>query len=76
MAHTVQLSSQLTLLEQQYREDSIILPISDLFFNHFVLILVMLILKALNKPSTAIYSSQKSINYVSRYVRDSAGVQG
>ena len=35
MAYTVQLSSQLTLSEQQYREDSIILPISDLFSNYF-----------------------------------------
>ena len=35
----------------------------------------MLILKALNEPSTAIYSSRKSIHYLSKYARDRAGVQ-
>ena len=35
----------------------------------------MMILKALNEPSTAIYSSWKSIPYMSRYARDRAGVQ-
>ena len=35
----------------------------------------MLILKALNEPSRAIYSSRKSIHYLSRYARDRAGVQ-
>ena len=35
----------------------------------------MMILEALNEPSTAIYSSRKSTHYVLRYVRDRVGVQ-